>query len=230
MIPISDLSPVPVDRTMPSPNASARPADVAIRCVVLHATAGTDLGAERWMLDPVSRVSAHLHIRRDGSVTRLVADHRAAWHAGASEWQGRTRVNDFSLGWEIGNANNGREPYTDAQYDVLALLAAHYVRQGLTLEEFVSHEEIARPRGRKNDPLGFDWPRFRAETRAQLQPPPSPPAPALGEPVYSRWARDYLVPVWVESDRVWEYVTQAQILALPRTRASTPLSQMPRRP
>jgi N-acetylmuramoyl-L-alanine amidase len=230
MIALSELAPVPADRHMPSPNASARPQGAAILCVVLHATAGTDLGAEAWMLDPASRVSAHLHIRRNGSVTRLVADQRAAWHAGASEWKGKTRVNDFSLGWEIANRNDGKEAYTDAQYATLATLAAHYIRQGLTIAEFVSHEEIARPRGRKNDPLGFDWPRFREAVRTQLQPAPARPALEIGEPVYSRWAGDWLYPIRPESDHVWEFVTQSEILGLPRRRAYTPLSQMPRHP
>ena len=157
--------------TRVSPNQNARPLDVhGIACVVLHATAdeGNEAGAESWMCDAASQVSAHLHIRRDGQVTRLVDDRRRAWHAGASVWQGLGEVNDFSLGWEIANRNDGREPYTVAQYETLAQLAAAYVAQGVPLEAFVSHAEIALPAGRKRDPAGFDWNRFRTGVCAPM--------------------------------------------------------------
>ena len=121
------------------------------------------------MCDTASQVSAHLHVRRDGHVTRLVDDDRRAWHAGASMWQGLGEVNDFSLGWEIANRNDGREPYTAAQYDTLVQLAAAYVAQGLPLDAFVSHAEIALPAGRKRDPAGFDWNRFRTGVRALVE-------------------------------------------------------------
>lgn len=62
------------DRMRPSPNFGPRRGDGAIGLIVLHATAGSDEGAESWMVNPQSEVSAHLHIRRDGSVTRHVAD------------------------------------------------------------------------------------------------------------------------------------------------------------
>ena len=155
--------------TRVSPNQNARPLDVpGIACVVLHATAdeGNEAGAESWMCDAVSQVSAHLHIRRDGHVTRLVDDGRRAWHAGASQWQGLGEVNDYSLGWEIANRNDGREPYTVAQYETLVQLAAAYVAQGIPMDAFVSHAEIALPAGRKRDPAGFDWNRFRTGVRA----------------------------------------------------------------
>lgn len=151
--------------TRESPNRDARPSTVsAIRCVVLHATAdgGSESQAESWLCDPQSNVSAHLHVRRDGTVVRLVADELRAWHAGRSCWKGSARVNDFSLGWEIANENDGLEPYTDAQYEALGRLGAHYVEQGLPLEAFVSHASVARPRGRKRDPAGFDWCRWKS--------------------------------------------------------------------
>jgi AmpD protein len=110
-------------------------------------------------------------VRRDGTVVRLVPDARRAWHAGVSRWRGRDDVNSFSLGWEIANRNDRRELYTDAQYAALARLAAHYVAQGLALDAFVSHAEVALPAGRKTDPAGFDWERFRAAVRKRTGTP-----------------------------------------------------------
>lgn len=134
MIALTHLRPFEATLLRPSPNHSPRPAHVqVIECVVLHATAngGNEAGAESWMQNPASQVSAHLHIRRDGTVVRLVSDQRRAWHAGTSRWRGRMDVNDFSLGWELANRNDGWEPYTGAQYGALSLLAGHYILQGL---------------------------------------------------------------------------------------------------
>jgi N-acetylmuramoyl-L-alanine amidase len=171
VIPLERLRPASADRVRRSPNHNVRPPAVrGIACVVLHATAdgGDEEGAEGWMCNPRAVVSAHLHIRRNGTVVRLVPDGRRAWHAGVSSWRGRRDVNDFSLGWELANRNDGEEPYAEAQYAAVARLAAHHVRQGLPLEAFVSHAEVALPPGRKTDPRGFDWERFRGEVRRSL--------------------------------------------------------------
>ncbi len=171
MIPLPVPRPASVHLVLPSPNLGARPPEVmAIACVVLHATAdgGNELGAEGWLRNPRSGASAHLHIRRDGTVVRLVADELRAWHAGGSVWRGRRGVNDFSLGWELANRNDGREPYSDAQHTAVAALAVHYIRQGLEPAAVVSHAEVALPAGRKVDPLGFDWRRFRRDTELLL--------------------------------------------------------------
>jgi hypothetical protein len=162
---------VPADREKPSPNHHRRPASVsAIAGVIIHATAdeGRESGAESWMCSPAAKVSAHLHIRRDGTITRHVADRQTAWHAGASTWRGFSGLNAYTLGWELANRNDGREPYTDAQYATLARLAAHYMRQGLALADFVGHQTVSP--GRKTDPGPmFNWGRFREEARAELQ-------------------------------------------------------------
>lgn len=181
MIARDKLQPYPTGLERPSPNHSSRPSFVAgIALVVLHATAdkGSEEGAESWLTSRRSRVSAHLHIRRDGTVVRLVDDQQKAWHAGASQWRTMSGLNSYSLGWEIANRNDGAEPYTDAQYVSVAKLAAHYIRQGLVLEDFVSHAEVAiEPVGRKTDPLGWDWTRWRLMTRAVLSPPVPLPIP-----------------------------------------------------
>lgn len=70
-------------------------------------------------------------------------------------------MNSVSLGWEIGNRNDGRELYTDAQYRTVARLLAHYLPQGLSQSAVVSHAAIAP--GRKTDPLGWDWGRMWRE-------------------------------------------------------------------
>ena len=46
-------------------------------------------------------VSSHLLIRRDGELVQYVPFHLRAWHAGASNYRGRERCNDFSIGIEL---------------------------------------------------------------------------------------------------------------------------------
>jgi AmpD protein len=105
-------------------------------------------------------VSAHLLIRRGGEVTQYVPFHQRAWHAGNSNYAGRTGCNDFSIGIELEGTDT--VPYEDAQYAMLAkvigVLCAAYPE--LTPERIVGHSDIAP--GRKTDPgISFDWPRAR---------------------------------------------------------------------
>ena len=73
--------------------------------LVIHYTAGSSAeGAVTWLCNPATRASAHLVIGRDGAVTQLVAFNRIAWHAGQSQWAGRSGVNGFSIGIELDNA------------------------------------------------------------------------------------------------------------------------------
>lgn len=185
MIPLGKLVDAPADRVRLSPNWSTRPALVrGIELVVIHATAdkGSEEGAESWMCDVRSKVSAHLHIRRDGTVVRLVADRRRAWHAGPSAWRSpagkrEEDLNRISLGWELANRNDGREPYTPEQYATAARLAVHYVRQGLPLEVFVGHSDVSPKRKTDPGPM-WDWKRFRVDVISLLHPLPDPLNPA----------------------------------------------------
>jgi AmpD protein len=108
------------------------------------------------------KVSAHVLIRRNGEVLQFVPFHHRAWHAGVSEYLGRDRCNDFSVGIEMEGTDE--LPYEDAQYaalvEVLEALVEAY--PGLSDERIAGHEHIAP--GRKTDPgLAFDWERLGRE-------------------------------------------------------------------
>lgn len=107
------------------------------------------------------RVAAHALIRRDGAVTQYVPFHKRAWHAGASNYQGRERCNDFSIGIELEGTETVE--YTGAQYNALAGIIAglldNYPR--LSRKDIAGHSDIAP--GRKTDPGdSFDWQRLQA--------------------------------------------------------------------
>ena len=105
------------------------------------------------------QVSAHLLISRTAEVTQFVAFDKRAWHAGVSNFNGRERVNDFSIGIELEGTDD--VPYEAAQYSRLAglvqLLRARY--REIKRTNIVGHSAIAP--GRKTDPgPAFDWPRL----------------------------------------------------------------------
>lgn len=107
------------------------------------------------------KVSAHLLIRRDGSLRQYVPFNRRAWHAGVSCFEGRERCNDFSIGIELEGSVN--QPFTDQQYQQLATVTRELMAQypGITADRITGHSDIAPER--KTDPGPFfDWPRYRA--------------------------------------------------------------------
>lgn len=144
----------------PSPNHGPRPAGTSVDLVVIHGTAGTDAGDLDWCTRPGAGVSYHYLILRDGTVHRLVAEDRRAWHAGASSWQGRPNCNDYSIGVGLSNRGPG-EPYTEAQYRALRELVRDIMRRrpAITRERIVGHADVSP--GRKSDPWPhFDWSRL----------------------------------------------------------------------
>lgn len=164
-------------RQVPSPNCDERPPGTEIDMVVVHGislppceyggpwvdalfTNSLDPGAHPYFEEIHQlRVSTHLFIRRDGELVQYVPLHRRAWHAGESEFGGRRRCNDFSVGIELEGCDH--RPYTDEQYHMLdqvlrALMAAY---PGISPERIAGHCDIAP--GRKTDPGDhFDWTRM----------------------------------------------------------------------
>ncbi|MBP8215845.1 MAG: N-acetylmuramoyl-L-alanine amidase [Propionivibrio sp.] len=73
--------------------------------LIMHYTAGSSAeGSVSWMCNPAAKAAAHLVIGRDGSLTQLAPFNRITWHAGKSEWEGRSGLNGFSIGIELDNA------------------------------------------------------------------------------------------------------------------------------
>jgi N-acetylmuramoyl-L-alanine amidase len=130
--------------------------------VVLHATVLDTLDeVVAHFSNPISEVSAHYTIDRDGTVVQHVLEEKRAWHAGQSQMSdGRINVNDFSIGIELVNRNDGVDPYPEPQMESLReLLRSIFGRQ--PVRHVVAHHECAQPPGRKSDPAGFDVARVR---------------------------------------------------------------------
>jgi N-acetyl-anhydromuramoyl-L-alanine amidase len=166
-------------RQVLSPNFDARPHEVTPDLIVVHGISlpPGEFGGP-WIdrmfagcLPPDAhpffgelarqRLSAHALIRRDGALVQYVPFAARAWHAGRSEYQGRSACNDFSIGIELEGADG--VAYTETQYAVLAALVHALLRAYPTLsaERIAGHGDIAP--GRKSDPWeSFDWARLRA--------------------------------------------------------------------
>lgn len=73
--------------------------------LVMHYTAGSSAdSAIAWLCDTRAKASAHLVIARDGAITQLAPFNRVTWHAGVSQWAGRSGLNGCSIGIELDNA------------------------------------------------------------------------------------------------------------------------------
>ncbi len=168
-------------RFVPSPNCDERPPGTAIDLLVVHAISLPPgcfggPGIEQLFLnrlDPAEhpyyagiaglRVSAHFAIRRSGVVTQYVRCSYRAWHAGVSNWAGRSRCNDFSVGIELEGTDD--MPFEEPQYRSLIELTGALV-EAFPIKAAVGHSDISP--GRKTDPGDhFDWSRFRAAIRLQ---------------------------------------------------------------
>jgi AmpD protein len=161
-------------RRVVSPNFDERPAGANLDLIVVH---GISLPPGEFGNDWIDRlfcndlpadahpffatvcnttVSAHVLVARDGTLTQYVPFARRAWHAGRSEYCGRTSCNDFSVGIEL-EGTDDRE-YASEQYRMLAelIVALRRAYPSLARAEIVGHSDIAP--GRKTDPGPmFDW-------------------------------------------------------------------------
>lgn len=162
---------LPEARHIVSPNFDERPVENDISLIVIHAISlpPGQFGGQGIIdlftnqLNPEDhpyyqeishlRVSAHFLIRRNGELIQFVSLSKRAWHAGVSEWAGRERCNDFSIGIELEGCDD--LPFEKSQYITLNVVLAD-LQKCYPIQAVVGHSEIAP--GRKTDPGPlFDW-------------------------------------------------------------------------
>ena len=154
-----------------SPNQDARPPATEVDMIVIHniSLPPHHYGGQGIMqlftnqLDPQAhpyyaeiaqlKVSSHFLIRRTGELIQFVSCEQRAWHAGLSQWQGRERCNDFSIGIELEGSDI--EAFEAEQYIILQMLIKA-LQKRYPIRHIVGHSDIAP--GRKTDPGPFfDW-------------------------------------------------------------------------
>lgn len=158
-------------RRVDSPNFGPRPLHMPIDLIVLHCISlppgrygGDQVQALftnqlDWEEHPFFKsieglqVSAHFYIQRSGELWQFVSCDDRAWHAGISQYLGRSNCNDNSIGIELEGTEGGH--FEPAQYETLAALCPT-IAQRYPIAHIAGHEHIAP--GRKSDPgPGLDW-------------------------------------------------------------------------
>lgn len=144
--------------------------DSRVQFIVLHYTA-SDLPRSLHLLTEGQVSSHYLIAEQPATIYRLVDENRRAWHAGDSQWNGRTWLNSPSIGIEMVNRGytiraDGQKvwaPWSEQQIDSLVVLLKDIMqRHGLTAESVVGHSDIAPQR--KVDPgPAFPWQRLAQE-------------------------------------------------------------------
>lgn len=137
-----------------------------VQYVVLHYTS-TGLESSLRLLTRDGVSSHYLIGNQPATIYRLVDENRRAWHAGESEWQGRTWLNASTLGIELVNdgyrdtpAGRVYQPFSDEQIDALIPLLQDIVkRHHLPLGSIIGHSDIAPQRKVDPGPL-FPWKRL----------------------------------------------------------------------
>jgi N-acetylmuramoyl-L-alanine amidase len=159
-----------------SPLNSKRPRRPQTLYIVLHTTEGEEAGS----LDNLIRFGeAHYFVARAGRVYRIIDKSKIATHAGRSMWEGRTTIDNYSIGIEVSGYHN--RDISNAQYVALRELLGQLKNlYGIADENVLTHSMVAygRPnrfhddnhRGRKRCGMIFAKPEVRARLGLESKP------------------------------------------------------------
>ena len=165
-----------------SDNCDKRPIGIEVDTIIIHCISlpegkyannniidffqnKLDIGRDKsFKLIAGLKVSAHILIRRNGDIIQFVPLNLRAWHAGKSEYNNRTKFNDFSIGIELeGTVSSAFE---EKQYlsliKVISEIKTCYPK--VTDNNIIGHSMISPER--KNDPgKYFDWKRIKGKVK-----------------------------------------------------------------
>lgn len=159
-----------------SPLNRKRPRRPQTRYIILHTTEGEEEGSLR----KITRYGeAHYCISYSGKVYRIIDKPKIAKHTGRSMWEGRSPIDNYSIGIEVVGYHN--KDIRGAQYDALReLLRQLKSVYGISDNSILTHSMVAygRPnrfhdnnhRGRKRCGMIFADPEVRASLGLQSKP------------------------------------------------------------
>jgi N-acetylmuramoyl-L-alanine amidase len=131
-----------------------------IDMVVIHSTHINAKDSLDRLCSKEAEVSCHYLIDLDGKVFQLVPENKVAYHAGVSYWDGREKLNLYSIGIELVDTEEGGariDNFPKIQMDSLMEILEG-ITQRYTIPSFniVAHSDIAP--NRKDDPgENFPW-------------------------------------------------------------------------
>jgi hypothetical protein len=159
-----------------SPLNKKRPRRPHTMYIVLHTTEGKEEGSLR----KITRYGeANYCVSYSGKVYRVIDRSKIAKHAGRSMWEGRSPIDNYSIGIEVVGYHN--KDIRDAQYDALReLLRQLKDLYGISDKNVLTHSMVAygRPnrfhdnnhRGRKRCGMIFADPEVRARLGLHAKP------------------------------------------------------------
>jgi N-acetyl-anhydromuramyl-L-alanine amidase AmpD len=151
-----------------TPNKSKALRDESIiDTIIIHYTGSMSTeGTLQWFGNNDAKVSAHYVISRTGKVFQYENWRTTLWHAGKSEWNGRSSLNGTSIGIElVGTYHSGFELKQMAS--LWGVLRDIY--RELPIKYVLGHEQVSP--GRKTDPgPSFDWTYIRTQVESDHIP------------------------------------------------------------
>jgi hypothetical protein len=164
------------DNSFYSPRNKERPVRKATTLIILHTTEAPSSSALHKLSD---LGEANFCINEAGRVFRIIDHRREAYHAGRSMWNGRSNVDEFSVGIEVCGYHD--KPITAAQYRSLAELIGE-LKYAYKIPDscVLTHSQVAygapnkwQPRshrGRKRCGMMFAMPSVRARLNLKSRP------------------------------------------------------------
>ena len=154
------------EKILNSPNVSAG-RRITPKAIVLHHTAGSYAGSVAWCMDPISKVSYHAIVAKDGRRTVLADGDERTWHAGVSSWRGKRDLNSWSVGAAFEGDTNQRELGEAEMASMAEYLIPLMKRYGLTLDDVTDHRTVSP--GRKDDLASGELARFKDYLAKRIQ-------------------------------------------------------------
>jgi N-acetyl-anhydromuramyl-L-alanine amidase AmpD len=155
----------------PSPNFDDRAAGDAgtPHMIIIHTCEGNYAGCWGWLVNPVSRVSAHYVVNEDGSeISQLVEEPKRAWHIAATYdctlnanhdcWRNGQQSNHFTIGIEHAGFAS-QTSWSTSQIDASARLVCDITRdRGIPRDQLhiLGHGQL-QPYNRTDPGSGWPW-------------------------------------------------------------------------
>ncbi len=118
-------------------------------------------------MDPISKVSYHAIVARNGRRTVLADADERTWHAGVSSWRGKRDLNSWAIGAAFEGDTNQRELGEAEMASMAEYLVPIMQRFGLTLDDVTDHRTVSP--GRKDDLAAGELARFKDYLAERIQ-------------------------------------------------------------
>lgn len=143
---------------------------LGIRAVVIHATAGSSSSGAASVIE-AGNASFHWLVPDEDEdqhgelVWATCHETRAAWHvrnavSHPDVWGGKNKVNHYSLGIEVVNAQTPADTFSDWQVEATARIVRYCWAKYPNLVHVVSHAKLD-PTRRSDPGTGFPWEEFK---------------------------------------------------------------------